>query len=270
MKCPFCIKVCSKCGRILVANNKNFYKDKSKKYGLNNRCKICDNKRTNERHKINRRLKNKSNPFDNIDINKTWNRCPFCIKVCTNCGKILVANSNNFARDKNKKYGLEQFCKECKHKNDKQWRKENQEYLEQYREDNKEEIKERYKQWRKNNPEKEFNNRIKRRQREENQGRGITKEQWLEMFEFFEWKCAYSGEKLSGSVNHNRTIDHIVPLNKNGENEIWNLVPMFKSYNSSKQDKDMIEWYTQQEFYSEERLNKIYEWIEYARNKWNI
>lgn len=31
----------------------------------------------------------------------------------------------------------------------------------------------------------------------------------------------------------------------------------------------MEEWYQQQEYYSEERLNKIYEWQEYAKNKWN-
>lgn len=44
---------------------------------------------------------------------------------------------------------------------------------------------------------------------------------------------------------------------------------MCKSYNSSKHTKDMLNWYIQQEFFLEERLNKIYEWIEYAKNKYN-
>ena len=44
---------------------------------------------------------------------------------------------------------------------------------------------------------------------------------------------------------------------------------MNKPYNSSKQDKDMEEWYQEQDFYSEERLQKIYEWQEYAYNKYS-
>ena len=30
----------------------------------------------------------------------------------------------------------------------------------------------------------------------------------------------------------------------------------------------MLEWYIQQPYYSEERLQKIYKWCEYALNKW--
>ena len=87
--------------------------------------------------------------------------------------------------------------------------------------------------------------------------------------QFFEWKCAYSGEKFSNNNKENdRSIDHIIPLSKGGENEIWNCVPIKMNYNSSKNANDMLEWYKQQEFYSEERLNKIYEWIEYAKDKW--
>lgn len=57
-------------------------------------------------------------------------------------------------------------------------------------------------------------------------------------------------------------------LAKDGAHEIWNLVPMYGSYNYSKRDKDMNEWYLQQDFYSEDRLNKINEWQEYAYNKY--
>ena len=85
------------------------------------------------------------------------------------------------------------------------------------------------------------------------------------MMIFFDWKCAYSGEKLT---EDNRSIDHIIPLDKNGENEVWNCVPMIKNYNSSKKNKNVIEWYVQQPFYSEERLIKIQEWIKYAKIKY--
>ena len=82
---------------------------------------------------------------------------------------------------------------------------------------------------------------------------------------FFNWKCAYSGQALSKDT---RSLDHIKPLNQGGKHEIWNVVPMDRGLNSSKNDKDMEEWYKQQDFYSEERLQKIYEWQEYAYNKY--
>ena len=43
---------------------------------------------------------------------------------------------------------------------------------------------------------------------------------------------------------------------------------MTRSLNSSKHDKDMLEWYREQDCYSEDRLAKIYKWQEYARKKW--
>ena len=196
-------------------------------------------------------------------------KCPFVIKVCNKCGKILVAYSGNFAKQKGGKYGLKAECKICRNEQNKQYREDNKDYYKQYREDNKEKIAEYAKQYYASEQGQvvQFNARNKRRQREEEQGRGITVEQWKEMMEFFEWKCAYSGTPLN---KDNRTIDHIIPLKIGGLNEPWNCVPMYANYNFSKQGKDMMVWYREQEFFSEERLNKIYEWIEYAKNKWNI
>ena len=85
--------------------------------------------------------------------------------------------------------------------------------------------------------------------------------------EFFNWCCAYSGKYLGGN-SKDRTIDHIVALDNEGLNEPWNCVPMVKNYNSSKRTQDMLEWYTKQEYFSEERLIKIYTWCEYAYKKW--
>lgn len=228
-------------------------------------------------------------------------KCPYCIKICSKCGKLLVANEINFNKDKSKKYGVRPECKKCKSKLAKEYREKNleeirkrdrernrhlnedrKEYIKKYREEhkneiseqrkiyyenNKEKIKNHNKEYFKNNPHIRLNSDCKRRQRENNQGDGITKEQWLEMMKFFDFRCAYSGEYIGGNSEF-RTIDHIIPLSLGGEHEIWNLVPMHLSYNSSKRAKDMFEWYEKQSFYSEERLNKIYEWVEYAKNKY--
>ena len=202
-------------------------------------------------------------------------KCPFCIKVCSKCGKISVAYSGNFYKKKRGKYGLEAKCKICREKYNKQYHEDNKERIaeqrKQYREDNKEKIAEQRKQYCENNKEKIaernkrygaseqgqvalFNANNRRRQREQKQGRGITAEQWKEMFDFFGWRCAYSGEYLGGN-GKDRTIDHIIPLSDGGLNEPWNCVPMSSNYNKSKHTSDMLDWYIQQEYYSEERLN---------------
>ena len=192
-------------------------------------------------------------------------------KKCTKCGEWLVANTVNFHKAKKGKYGLQSKCKECINK-----------YGKQYRETNKEKVAESHKQYYEANRDRKakygkqyrqspqgqvtiFNKHHRRRTKEEQQGNGITKDQWLELMSFFNWKCAYSGETLSKDT---RSIDHIVPLNSNGDNMIWNCVPMTRSLNSSKNDKDMLEWYKEQDFYDPKRLTKIYEWQEYARQKW--
>ena len=222
-------------------------------------------------------------------------------KQCSKCGEIL--HVSRFYKVKNGKYGVEGACKECRNKHNKKYREEHKEEIKkqnkEYREEHKEEIREYNKKWFENNPKKMkeyqkkyyenhkeerreyskrhkknnphivFNQQNKRRSKEENQGRGVTKEQWYEMMEFFDWKCAYSGEKMENNKTPNgRTVDHIIPLDDGGENEPWNCIPMKKGYNTSKYTNNILEWYLEQEFFSIERLTKIYEWRVYAYWKW--
>ena len=89
------------------------------------------------------------------------------------------------------------------------------------------------------------------------------------MIIFFDNKCAYSGECFNtDTLTESRSDDHIIPLSKGGLHEPWNIVPMKYGYNSSKCYKDMVEWYKQQKFFDIDRLMKIYEWQEYAFEKW--
>ena len=190
--------------------------------------------------------------------------------------------------ERNKQYyedNKEKILEQCK------------QYREQYYENNKEKIAERHKQWYQTNREKElersrqyyennkekiaeyqkqykqtpqgqavlFNARNKRRHKKEAQGTGATGEQWIEMMQYFDWRCAYTGKRLTKKT---RSTDHIVPIDAGGDDMVWNMVPMLRNLNSSKCAKDMLEWYKQQSFFSEARLAKIYDWQEYAYNKW--
>lgn len=280
MNCPLVMKMCSQCGEILHVSK--YHKDKRKKYGVQNKCRVCV-KEYNKAYQKKCKQQNK--------INITEKKC-FC------CGRTL--SIDNFYKNSGKKDGCDSYCKECRKENDKEYRQRNKQRNKEnitekkcsccgkilsinnfYKDScNKDGYNNQCKECRKEidkeylqNPQGQavkFNARNRRRMKEKQQGNGITTEQWYEMNSWFEWKCAYSGEPLNKSKDtYGRSIDHIVALKNGGEHEIWNLVPMRLGYNSSKNDNlDMEEWYRQQEYFSEERLQKIYEWQEYAWNKW--
>ena len=74
------------------------------------------------------------------------------------------------------------------------------------------------------------------------------KEQWNH-------ECAYCGSE------ENLTIDHIVPQSKGGMDNTKNVVCCCHSCNQHKGHDHWKLWYVQQDFYSEERFNKIEEWM---------
>ena len=275
------MKRCSKCGKWLVASTVNFHRNKAGKYGLQSQCKECvkqyyeaNKEKVDERHK----QYYEANRNKISDYHKQWQ----------GANKDKIAEHHKRYREANKDKIAERHKQYYENNKDriaerhKQWCEDNPEYSKQYYQDNKDKKAEYNKRYYEANKDKilEQNKRYhqtpqgkvalfnainKRRLKEQEQGSGITKDQWLEMMSFFNWRCAYSGETLTKGT---RSIDHIVPLNSDGDNMVWNCVPMKLNYNSSKYDKDMLEWYKEQDFYSEARLVKIYEWQEYARKKW--
>ena len=269
MNIPYAFKKCTKCGKWLVANNFNFRKKKKGKWGLYSQCKECESKykkqwdeNNKEYHKEYHKEYYKNNKEYIKECNKQWRE-----------------NNKEYKKqwDENNKEYIKQYNKQWRENNkeyNKEWKENNKKHIKEYNkqwyEDNKEYHKEYYKKWNENNPEKSFNIRNKRRSKEENQGRGINELQWNECYKWFNWKCAYSGEKLQKNKStYGRTLDHIVALDNGGLNEPWNIVPMRKGYNSSKQDRiDSMTWYLEQEYFDIERLNKIIEWQIYAYEKW--
>ena len=298
MNIPYVMKKCSKCGIWKVFNNINFSKDKKSKYGLRCYCKECQRKASKEYANENKdKIKERSKKYyeQNKDKMKEYNKKyyeqnkkakpkekPPKYKACTSCGKLLPNTKEYFYEGGKRKDGtkpLKSICKEC----EKLYHKTQDKI---YYQEHKERRKEAHKIWYQNNREKRleywqeyrksergkkaiaakhFNDHNRRRLLKHNQGKGITAEQYKEVMSFFDWKCAYSGEKLKKDT---RTLDHIISLKQGGDHEIWNLVPMTRSLNSSKQEKDMLEWYKEQDCYDPKRLAKIYEWQEYARKKW--
>ena len=76
----------------------------------------------------------------------------------------------------------------------------------------------------------------------------------------FDNKCAYCGinlEILDKRQQNSLEIDHVVPKKNNGSHCLANIVPSCHSCNQNKKNKNMIEWYKNQPFYSKTILNKI-------------
>lgn len=72
--------------------------------------------------------------------------------------------------------------------------------------------------------------------------------------DWWENKCAYcnSTERL--------TIDHLVPQSKGGPDFTKNVVCCCHSCNQAKGHAPWEEWYSSQEFFSEENKKKIHDW----------
>ena len=74
------------------------------------------------------------------------------------------------------------------------------------------------------------------------------KEEW-------EYECAYCGDDTD------LTIDHVVPRSKGGADFTRNVVCCCKACNQDKGQTPWEEWYFSQEFFSNERHEKIKDWM---------
>lgn len=92
----------------------------------------------------------------------------------------------------------------------------------------------------------------------------ITNEELELMYEYFNSSCAYCGMTEDEHYSLHKQKLHKEHVNHNGSNGIENCVPACRPCNSSKSDRDFEEWYREREYFTEERYNKIIDWL----NKW--
>lgn len=119
------------------------------------------------------------------------------------------------------------------------WQKENPEKrreagLRWYRKNSpklREKINERQRQRRKEKPESNRRAAINRRARLAKADGEFTVQEWKALADFYENTCLRCGKQ--GSI----TIDHVVPLSKDGRNDIGNLQPLCLSCNCKKRDR---------------------------------
>lgn len=75
-----------------------------------------------------------------------------------------------------------------------------------------------------------------------------------EIYKAWDHKCGYCGDEAT-------SLDHIVPRFKSGSSNCHNLLPACRKCNANKGSDDMEAWYTQQDYFCEQRLKKIRQWM---------
>jgi hypothetical protein len=74
------------------------------------------------------------------------------------------------------------------------------------------------------------------------------------IYEAWDYKCGYC-EELATS------LDHVIPRFKSGSSNRNNLVPACRRCNTAKASTKMEEWYQQQEFFTQARMDRIKSWM---------
>ena len=114
------------------------------------------------------------------------------------------------------------------------YRENNHEKIKKYEENDYERRKKYNKKYRKTENGKAIAQRgnVKRQTRERKIINTLTSQEWLDILEKYNYRCAYCG--IEFDCENLPTKDHIIPISKGGDNTKENVVPACQSCNSKK------------------------------------
>lgn len=74
------------------------------------------------------------------------------------------------------------------------------------------------------------------------------------IYDAWDHKCAYCDEQAT-------SLDHIIPRFKSGSSNRNNLLPCCRRCNANKASSKMEDWYKQQDFFCQVRMDRINAWV---------
>jgi 5-methylcytosine-specific restriction endonuclease McrA len=169
-------------------------------------------------------------------------------QICSKCNIGYPLTKRYFQVNKRYKEGFTRQCKKCRNKatnlRNQITYEQNKErigrYNKNYRQINKKKYKELNAKWLKENRNYINCKHATRRAKLKNSIGSFTLQEWEDKKKEFNHCCVIckiSEQELLNKTGVGLTIDHIIPLNKNGTNWIKNIQPLCKSCNSRKKDK---------------------------------
>jgi len=83
----------------------------------------------------------------------------------------------------------------------------------------------------------------------------LAKKRYREsIYQAWDCKCAYCEAPAT-------SLDHVIPRFRSGSSNRNNLIPACRRCNTNKASAKMEEWYQQQEFFTQVRMEKIKAWM---------
>lgn len=202
-------KTCSRCAQIKPLND--FCNSSTNKDGKDSRCRKCKSAQfkewsiANKTHNLERSKQWRiDNPERNRNNKNAWNSAH--PKKAQERTKAWVANNKDKKRKSNKEWELA----------------------------NAEKVRLKNRNWAASNPQKIIQKNLRRNSRVK--AGGIYLISKTEINHILAKPCFYCGLK------EQITIDHVMPVSRNGKHSIGNLVAACKSCNSSKKDRTITEW----------------------------
>lgn len=200
-------------------------------------------------------------------------------KLCSMCEQWKICTLEFFYANKsNKSDGLNPYCIPCTGKKNLQWQYDNydrwkaivskNDKTERKRKLHREVERKRRgegksKEWYENNKDK-HKEMMQKRENKLSEFRKPTSSEWKYIKKYFYNTCAYCGlteERHRIDFDQQLHKEHIIDIhNDSSPKGLDNLIPSCKTCNSSKHDRDMEEWFQERDFFSKERLEKIYEY----------
>ena len=176
----------------------------------------------------------------------------------TQCHRTWAKNNKEKIKEYMKEWYKENkdYCAKCSKEYHQKNREQIREYRKVYYEKNKEYFKKTVKKCRKENKEhfREYSKRylktdngkaaaqrgrFKRKTRERNIINTLTAQEWLDILEKYNYRCAYCGVEFD--CENLPAKDHVIPISKGGDNTKENIVPACRSCNSKKGTKILSE-----------------------------
>lgn len=191
----------------------------------------------------------------------------------------IESNEDNFYPSSNSKEGLNPYCKKCEKFKNAKYTKEHPEMhakamkkitntehtkLVSGKRSKRRRADGSFLEWQRSEQGKASSK--KSREKRQYKEHTINEKEWQSCKEYFNYDCAYCGIHIENNYFTRLGITklgdfHKEHVNHEGSNELDNCVPSCQSCNSSKHEYNIEEWYVQQDSFSEDRLNKIYRWI---------